>query len=88
MSVRRFIKVDPDQSQYRWYTISWGPTLFGNWAVVRSWGRIGTDWARCKSEVFEDDDAACIEAEAQVKRRLRRGYRLVGLPPGRRRQGQ
>jgi predicted DNA-binding WGR domain protein len=79
MSVRRFIKVDPDQSQYRWYTISWGPTLFGNWAVVRSWGRIGTDWAQCKSEVFEDDDVARAEAEAQTRKRLKRGYRLVKL---------
>jgi predicted DNA-binding WGR domain protein len=87
MGVKRFVKVDPERNVRRWYTVAWGPTLFGNWAVVRSWGRVGADWAQCKSEVFEDDDAACIEAEAQVKRRLRRGYRLVGLPPGRRRQG-
>jgi len=77
MSVRQFVKVDPEQSKHRWYAIAWGPTLFGNWAVVRSWGRMGTNWVRCKSEVFEDDDAACIEAEAQVKRRLSRGYRPV-----------
>jgi predicted DNA-binding WGR domain protein len=77
MGVRRFIKIDRKRDRYRWYVISWGPTLFGDYAVVRSWGRIGTDWAQCKSEVFEDDGAACIEAEAQVKRRLRRGYHLV-----------
>jgi predicted DNA-binding WGR domain protein len=77
MGVRRFVKVDPEQSQYRWYTISWGPTLFGDWAVVRSWGRVGADWAQCKSEVFEDGESACTEAEAQARRRLKRGYRLV-----------
>jgi predicted DNA-binding WGR domain protein len=74
MSVRRFIKVDPEQSQYRWYTISWGPTLFGNWAVVRSWGRMDTDWAQCKSETFEESETARAEADAQARRRLRRGY--------------
>jgi predicted DNA-binding WGR domain protein len=77
MGVKRFVKVDPEQSQYRWYTISWGPTLFGDYAVVRSWGRIGTNWAQCKSEVFEEGNAARVEAEAQTQRRLRRGYRLV-----------
>jgi predicted DNA-binding WGR domain protein len=77
MGVKRFVKVDPEQSQYRWYTIYWGPTLFGDYAVVRSWGRIGTNWAQCKSEVFEEGNAARVEAEAQTQRRLRRGYRLV-----------
>lgn len=77
MGVRRFIKVDPEQNHHRWYAIAWGPTLFGDYAVVRSWGRIGANWARCKSEVFDDDTAAGVEAEAQTRKRLRRGYRLV-----------
>jgi predicted DNA-binding WGR domain protein len=77
MSVRQFVKIDPQRHEHRWYAIAWGPTLFGSWAVVRSWGRIGTSWAQCKSEIFKDDESACIEAEAQTKRRLRRGYRLV-----------
>ena len=79
MSVRQFVKVDPEQSKHRWYAIAWGPTLFGNWAVVRSWGRIGTSWAQCKSEIFEDDDAARAEAEEQTRKRLKRGYRLIEL---------
>jgi predicted DNA-binding WGR domain protein len=77
MGVRRFVKIDRERDRHRWYVIAWGPTLFGNWAVVRSWGRVGTDWAQCKSETFDDDRAACTEAEAQTKRRLRRGYCLV-----------
>jgi predicted DNA-binding WGR domain protein len=83
MGVRCFVKVDPEQNHRRWYVISWGPTLFGDYAVVRSWGRVGTDWVQCKSETFDDGAAACVEAEAQTKKRLRRGYRLVGLSPGR-----
>jgi predicted DNA-binding WGR domain protein len=77
MGVKRLVKVDPERNVRRWYTIAWGPTLFGGYAVVRSWGRMGTSWAQCKSEVFEDGDAACTAAEAQARRRLRRGYRLV-----------
>jgi predicted DNA-binding WGR domain protein len=74
MSVKRFVKVDPERNVRRWYTIAWGPTLFGDYAVVRSWGRSGTDWAQCKSETFDEDEAARAEADAQVRRRLRRGY--------------
>ena len=74
MSVRRFIKIDLGRDYRRWYVISWGPTLFGNYAVVRSWGRIGTDWAQCKSETFEESEAARAEADAQARRRLKRGY--------------
>jgi predicted DNA-binding WGR domain protein len=77
MSVRQFVKLDPERCEHRWYAIAWGPTLFGNWAVVRSWGRMGTDWAQCKSEIFEDDDAARAEAEVQTRKRLKRGYHLV-----------
>ena len=74
MSVRQFVKVDPERYQHRWYAVAWGKTIFGTWAVVRSWGRIGTNWAQCKSEVFENERAARAEAEAQARRRLRRGY--------------
>jgi predicted DNA-binding WGR domain protein len=74
MGVRRFVKIDLERDHRRWYVISWGPTLFGNYAVVRSWGRFGTDWARCKSETFEESETARAEADAQARRRLRRGY--------------
>ena len=74
MGVRRFIKVNRERDHHRWYVISWGPTLFGNYAVVRSWGRVGTDWAQCKSEAFEESETARAEADAQARRRLRRGY--------------
>ena len=74
MAVKRFVKVDPERNVWRWYTIAWGPTLFGGYAVVRSWGRLGTDWSQCKSEIFEEGEAARAEADAQARRRLRRGY--------------
>ena len=74
MGVRCFIKIDRELDRHRWYVISWGPTLFGDYAVVRSWGRLGTNWAQCKSKTFDDRTAALVEAGVQVRRRLRRGY--------------
>lgn len=74
MGVQRFVKVDPVENQRRWYVVAWGPTLFGNWAVVRSWGRLGTNWSQCRVEEFATVDEAIAEAEAQMERRMKREY--------------
>lgn len=74
MPALRFTKTDPDRGERRWYVIAWGPTLFDTWAVVRAWGRLGTNWEQHRVEEFPTADLACERAQAQVQRRLRRGY--------------
>lgn len=34
--------IDPAQNKLRYYAMSVQPTLFGEWALVRQWGRIGS----------------------------------------------
>ena len=34
-------KIDPARKMSRFYAICVTPTLFGQWALVREWGRIG-----------------------------------------------
>ena len=77
MRAQRFIKVNWEHNQRRWYVIAWGPTLFGSWAVVRTWGRLGTDWTRRQVDEFDTPQEAAAEARAQIERRERRGYRAV-----------
>jgi predicted DNA-binding WGR domain protein len=76
MGVQRFVKVDPEKNQRRWYVVAWGPTLFGDWAVMRAWGRLGTDWSQRKVDEFPTEDEARTKArtEAQAERREIRGY--------------
>ena len=74
MGVQRFVKVDPEKNQRRWYVVAWGPTLFGDWAVMRAWGRLGADWSQRKVDEFPTEDEARAEAQAQVERREIRGY--------------
>ncbi len=78
MGVQRFVKVDSAQNQRRWYVVAWGPTLFGAWAVARSWGRLGTNWSQRRVEEFATVDEAIAEAEAQMVRRGKRGYAARG----------
>lgn len=60
----------------RFYILSLEPTLFGDVAVLRHWGRIGTRGRQALSV-----HASLAEAEAtiarQVLRRYQRGYRAA-----------
>ncbi len=77
VGLRHFTRVRPKINERRWYAIMWGPTLFGTWGVVLSWGRLGSSWHRRRVLEFPTAEEAITEAEAQVERRLKRGYELV-----------
>ncbi|MBB4232882.1 putative DNA-binding WGR domain protein [Rhizobium mongolense] len=61
----------------RFYALSIQPTLFGETAVVRSWGRIGTS-GREKTEVFSDELAAASHFLELARRKRAKGYRPIG----------
>ncbi len=77
MGVRLFHKVEPEQDVRRWYAVTWGPTLFGSWAVVCAWGRLETDWSQRQVREFDDEEVALVEVEALILHRLKRGYTVV-----------
>jgi hypothetical protein len=37
------VNVDPTKNRRRFYTLTWQPSLFGGGAIVRRWGRVGTE---------------------------------------------
>ncbi len=76
MSVQQFTRIDPEQNVRRWYTIYCGPTLFGDWGIVRSWGRIGSNQSQRLIQQFPTADEARAEVESQTQRRLKRGYTI------------
>lgn len=41
-SYMRYESVEPAKNRYRCYVLRLQPDLFGNLALVRTWGRIGT----------------------------------------------
>jgi predicted DNA-binding WGR domain protein len=54
----------------RFYQVEIQPTLFGNWAVICRWGRIGT-----YGSMRQDWFSSLSEAEASHARRVARKYR-------------
>lgn len=70
-------RIDPAKNMARYYTLFIQPTLFGDVAVVRCWGRIGSRGGE-KSDVFRTESEAVAHLKNLAQRKHRRGYRPVG----------
>jgi predicted DNA-binding WGR domain protein len=66
-------RIDPARNMARFYLVSVGRSLFGDFSVVREWGRIGTI-GRVRVDLFKNERTAlgALEAIERVKRK--RGY--------------
>lgn len=70
-------RIDPARNMRRFYELSFQPTLFGDMAVIRHWGRIGAA-GQSKETWFADADHAAVIAERIVQQKRRRGYAEPG----------
>jgi predicted DNA-binding WGR domain protein len=65
--------IDPARNMARFYLVSVGRSLFGDFSVVREWGRIGTV-GRVRVDLFEKEHAALGALEAIERAKRKRGY--------------
>lgn len=66
-------RVDPAQNAQRFYVLSIEPTLFGDVALIRHWGRFGARGREMK-EFFDNEETARETLEHWCARKLKRGY--------------
>lgn len=66
-------RIDASRNMARYYTLAIRPTLFGETAVVRSWGRIGRAGGEM-TEVFGSDKDAISRFLELVLQKRKRGY--------------
>jgi predicted DNA-binding WGR domain protein len=64
---------DPDVNMARFYVLSIEASLFGDVALIREWGRIGTAGQR-RIELHESEGSAMEALETWLRRKQRRGY--------------
>ena len=84
-----FQRVDAHRNMARYYMLSIEATLFGDVAVVRSWGRIGRR-GREKSDLFANEQDAASHFLELARKKRRRGYtpaRNSGTAGGARQSG-
>jgi predicted DNA-binding WGR domain protein len=68
-------RCDDSRNMARYYVLSIEPTLFGESALIREWGRIGSPGRRLGNP--HRTQAAAAEAlETWLARKLGRGYRI------------
>jgi len=66
-------RIEPEQRMRRFYRLDVQPTLFGEWDVVREWGRIGSA-GRVQCTPCPTQDAAIAALLKQRQAKERRGY--------------
>lgn len=67
-------RIDHAKNMARYYRLSVVETLFGEWAMVREWGRIGRR-GQSRVHVCGSLDQATTLLEAHCAERAKRGYR-------------
>ena len=72
----RFENVDATENRHRFYDLTWQPTLFGEGALVRTWGRQGQA-GTTRATFYPNRTCAAAEVRQVVRRRLAHGYHVI-----------
>jgi predicted DNA-binding WGR domain protein len=71
---------DSTRNVARYYVLAIEPSLYGEAALVRAWGRIGS-LGRQRLDLYATTDAAGEALEVWLARKMRRGYAPVASEP-------
>jgi predicted DNA-binding WGR domain protein len=67
---------DSLRNKQRFYAIHVTKTIFGEWAVIKEWGRIGSP-GTVREEWFDEESQAISKVDSIVKLRVKHGYCLL-----------
>lgn len=73
MTTVQLRKVDPVRNMARFYMLTVQPSLFGEWCLVREWGRIGSP-GRVISDPFPSPAEAQAALDKIQRAKMQRGY--------------
>jgi predicted DNA-binding WGR domain protein len=72
----RLVSVDPSRNRARVYVLTWQPTLWGEVALVRTWGRLDHP-GRSQMTIYPNRNQARPDLRRLLRRRLQHGYEVV-----------
>jgi predicted DNA-binding WGR domain protein len=70
----KLTRTDPARNMHRFYALQLTATLFGEWAFVAEWGRIGAA-GQVQERVFAAPELAEAALAQRQRAKMRRGYR-------------
>ena len=65
--------IDPERNRRRFYSLDIQPDLFGQFSLIREWGRIGHH-SKMLTRAFESEQKAEKALVMLKNRKIRRGY--------------
>jgi predicted DNA-binding WGR domain protein len=71
---------DPSRNLARFYRMLIVPTLFGEWVLLREWGRIGSS-GTVRAVPYPNAGLAMLEMQAIVRAKVKRGYHSAMARP-------
>ncbi len=66
-------RIDPDRRMHRFYRLEIARDLFGDWLLIRAWGRIGSA-GQSRTVSFPTEAVAEVALGRHRRRKERRGY--------------
>jgi predicted DNA-binding WGR domain protein len=73
-SLIKLTRTDPARNMHRFYALQLTATLFGEWALIAEWGRIGAA-GQVQERVFAAPELAEAALAQRQHAKMRRGYR-------------
>ena len=70
----KLTRSDPARNMHRFYALQLTATLFGEWALVAEWGRIGSA-GQVQERLFAAPELAAAALAQRQRAKMRRGYR-------------
>ncbi len=64
---------EPDKNLHRFYQMFVTPGIFGDWSLVREWGRVGSP-GTVRKDWFDSEEVALIAETTLVKVKQKKGY--------------
>jgi len=78
MAAINLVRIDDDKNMARFYKLDVQPTLFGEWSLIREWGRIGSA-GTVRIEAHPTRGKADLALILKWAEKQRRGYACVAV---------
>ena len=67
---------DTDKNLHRFYQMFVTPGIFGDWSLVREWGRVGSP-GTVRKDWFDSEEEAIVAEISLCKAKQKKGYQSV-----------
>jgi predicted DNA-binding WGR domain protein len=76
MCLAYMVRHDSLENMHRFYQMTISPGIFGDWSLVREWGRIGSP-GTVRKNWFDSEEDARIAGEQIMDAKRKKGYLII-----------